>query len=62
MSVIIERNDYKLILEKNKLDNLPDTYELVFHREVIKDDKVQTFTSTIFYMSSSEIEKLKAAL
>jgi hypothetical protein len=61
MSVIIERNDYKLILEKNKLTNIPDTYELVFRREVKKDDKVQTYTNKI-YMSSSEIEKLKAAL
>jgi len=61
MSLIIERNDYKLIMEKNKLDSMPDTYELVFHREVKKDDKVQTYTNKI-YMSSSEIEKLKAAL
>jgi hypothetical protein len=61
MSVIIERNDYKLIMEKNKLDSMPDTYELVFRREVKKDDKVQTYTNKI-YMSSSEIEKLKAAL
>jgi hypothetical protein len=61
MSVIIERNDYKLIMEKNKLDSMPDTYELVFRREVKKDDKVQTYTNKI-YMSSSEIEKLKVAL
>jgi hypothetical protein len=61
MSLIIERNDYKLIMEKNKLDSMPDTYELVFRREVKKDDKVQTYTNKI-YMSSSEIEKLKAAL
>jgi hypothetical protein len=61
MSVIIETNDYKLIMEKNKLDSMPDTYELVFRREVKKDDKVQTYTNKI-YMSSSEIEKLKAAL
>jgi hypothetical protein len=61
MSVIIERNDYKLILEKNKLTTMSDTYELVFCREVIKGDKVQTYTNKI-YMSSSEIEKLKAAL
>jgi len=61
MSVIIERNDYKLIMEKNKLDSMPDTYELVFRREVKNDDKVQTYTNKI-YMSSSEIEKLKAAL
>ena len=61
MSVIVERNDYKLIMEKNKLDSMPDTYELVFRREVKKDDKVQTYTNKI-YMSSSEIEKLKVAL
>ena len=61
MSVIIERNDYKIIMEKNKLDSMPDTYELVFRREVKKDDKVQTYTNKI-YMSSSEIEKLKVAL
>ena len=61
MSVIIETNDYKLIMEKNKLDSMPDIYELVFRREVKKDDKVQTYTNKI-YMSSSEIEKLKAAL
>jgi hypothetical protein len=61
MSVIIETNDYKLIMEKNKLDSMPDTYELVFRREVKKDDKVQTYTNKI-YMSSSEIEKLKVAL
>ena len=61
MSLIIERNDYKLIMEKNKLDSMPDTYELVFRREVKKDDKVQTYTNKI-YMSSSEIEKLKVAL
>lgn len=61
MSVIIERNDYKLIMEKNKLDSMPDIYELVFRREVKKGDKVQTYTNKI-YMSSSEIEKLKVAL
>jgi hypothetical protein len=48
-------------MEKNKLDSMPDTYELVFRREVKKDDKVQTYTNKI-YMSSSEIEKLKVAL
>tara|TARA_R110000868_G_scaffold280140_1_gene540208 strand:- start:2641 stop:2829 length:189 start_codon:yes stop_codon:yes gene_type:complete len=62
MSVITETKDYRLILKKVKLTNLPDTYELVFRRELLANGEIFDSNSIVLYMSSGDIEKLKAAL
>lgn len=62
MSVISESSDYRLILDKMELTNPPDTHRLVFRREMLKNDKVESTNTFEIFLSGYDLEKLKSLL
>lgn len=62
MSVISESSDYRLILDKMELTNPPDTHRLVFRREMLKNDKVESTNTFEIFLSGYDLEKLKSSL